>query len=678
MRERPIAFVDVNLVPMDSERVLRSQTVIVDNDRITAIGDAAKFRVPSNAHRIEAGGKYLMSGLADMHTHTWGEADLVLFLANGVTTIRNMWGSARQLAWRKRIANGLLLGPTIYTAGPLIDGKPPIWNSSKVVETREQAEEEVAREKKLGYDFVKVYNRLSLEAFQAIVAAAKKHGLPVAGHIPDAVGLEAALKAGQNSIEHLTGYISAVEADDSPVKGKPDRESRRRAIDFVDEAKIPRIIRSTIAANTWNCVTLIVTQKFVSAEVAKELLQDRRMKFVPPEWLASWDPSKDFRLKDLTQADFEKIRKADAMKAGLTLKLHKAGARILLGTDTPNPFVIPGFSIHEELQNLVGAGLSPYEAIRAGTRDAAEFLNAEDEFGTVEVGKRADLILLDANPLENVDNVSRRVGVMVRGKWYPEEELEGMLDRLVATYELGEERLAGLFQPFPVEAETLLSSRYQVKLTDTLLGEERFAVQKLRRGGFQITSQAVMNAPPRVNNFLMRVQLDENWTPTRLSFESKTSEGSSKVNMEQRQGRVTIRGNQPEGPEFQIERIESEGVLLGSSLLASYVPIIKRLYPLKVGEKASFRMLKLENEPELDFLEAALEVERKDDVERAEACGLSRSMRTYGFKDTRNNASYTGTILLDGDRLAVFEREEQMGLLHFESLASAQVWLSRN
>ncbi len=504
-----------------------------------------------------------------------------------------------------------------------------------------------------------------MEAFQAVVAAAKKHGLPVAGHIPDQVGLEAALKAGQNSIEHLTGYINAIEADDSPVKGRLDRESRRKAMDFIDEAKIPRVIASTVAADAWNCVTLVVTQKFVSAADAAKLLRDWRMKFVSPEWLASWDPSKDFRLKDLTQADFEKIRRADVMKARLTLKLHKAGARVLLGTDTPNPYVIPGFSIHEELQNLVSAGLTPYEAIRAGTRDSAEFLDALDEFGTIEIGKRADLILLGANPLENVDNVSRRIGVMVRGKWLPEEELEGMLDQLVATYEIREERLASLFQPFPAEAETLFSSRYQIKSTDTLLGEERLVVQKLRREEFQIVSQALINAPPHINNFRMRMELDENWTPTRLSFESETSEGNSKVNMEQKQGAVTIQGNLPEGPEFQIERIGTEDVLFGSPLLASYVPIIKRLQLLKVGEKASLRMLKLENELELDFLEVALEVERKDGVEKGEADGR-RPVRTYAFVDTRNNASYTGTLLLEEDRLAFFERVEQTGLLRYE------------
>src|SRR5213593_74960 len=136
--ERPVAFVDANVVPMDSERVLRGQTVLVDGDKIAAVGEAAEVRVPSNALRIDAKGKYLMPGLADMHTHTWGEADFFLFVANGVTTIRNMWGSARQLASRRKIANDSMLGPTIYTAGPLIDGKPPIWNTSKVVETREE------------------------------------------------------------------------------------------------------------------------------------------------------------------------------------------------------------------------------------------------------------------------------------------------------------------------------------------------------------------------------------------------------------------------------------------------------------------------------------------------------------------------------------------------------------
>jgi hypothetical protein len=165
-QKAPLAFVDVNIIPMDSERIISHQTVIIDNGRIVKIDDSSKIILPKNMVQIAGSGWYLMPGLADMHTHTWAIADLLLFLANGVTTIRNMWGSRRHLLWRKRIARGELLGPTIFTAGPIIDGNPPIWNTSKPVVTAQEAREEVAEEKKLGYDFVKVYNRLSLDAYE--------------------------------------------------------------------------------------------------------------------------------------------------------------------------------------------------------------------------------------------------------------------------------------------------------------------------------------------------------------------------------------------------------------------------------------------------------------------------------------------------------------------------------
>ncbi len=669
MRDKPVAFEDVNVVPMDKERVLRDQIVIVDKHRIAQMGERDKVKIPEDALRIDGSGKYLMPGLADMHTHTWGEADLLLFIANGVTTIRNMWGSHRQLAWRQRIANGEMLGPTIFTAGPLVDGSPPVWNSSKVVVTAEEAEKEISSEKDLGYDFVKVYTRLSLDAYQAILASAKKFGMPVAGHIPNAVGLERALEAGQNSIEHLTGYIEAIQADDSPVKNRFDPQSRWKIIDYADEGKIPRIVAATKAANAWNCVTLVVTQKFVAAEDAGRLVEDPRMRFVPPDYLASWDPSKDFRLKDMTALDFKRIRRADEMRARFTRELHKAGARILLGTDTPNPFVIPGFSIHEELQNLVKAGLSPYDAIKAGTKDAAEFLHGSDDFGTVEVGKRADLILLEANPLENVGNISHPRGVVVRGRWYSKEELIRMLDELIATYAITQERLDSLFEPLSSSGDGIdqLHSSYWIKSTDTLLGEERFALQRSQAGRILISSQALMSAPPRINSFLMRMELNDDWTPISLRFESHTSEGTTKAKTELTQGRLKVSRNHPQVLEFEIEKDEAEEILLGSPHIASFVPIIKRLRLLDIGQTLNLTMMKLETEPELDVVEVRLQLERKSDIEKQDKNGRTRSFRQYNMTETRSNASYTGSLLVDDmDRMTLLERAEQMGLTRFE------------
>src|SRR5262249_21711869 len=204
------AFTGVHVVPMDTERVLDDQNVLVRGDRIVAVGPAASTPIPPGATRIDAHGRWLMPGLVDMHVHFNDPGDASLFVANGVTTVRNMWGFPATLELRRECASGTRLGPTIYTAGPILDGRPPIWPGSTVIETADEAEKEIAAEKAAGCDFVKVYNRLSREAYAGILAAARKHGMRVVGHVPDAVGLDGVLAArGQESIEHLTGYLGA-------------------------------------------------------------------------------------------------------------------------------------------------------------------------------------------------------------------------------------------------------------------------------------------------------------------------------------------------------------------------------------------------------------------------------------------------------------------------------------
>jgi imidazolonepropionase-like amidohydrolase len=667
LQSQLIAFVGVDLVPMDKERVLRNQTVIVHQGKVVQIDDSTKVRVPQDAVSIDGRGKFLMPGLVDMHTHTWGEADFVLFIANGVTTIRNMWGSRRQLAWRERIAKGSLVGPIIYTAGPLIDGDPPIWNDSKVILTREEAEKEVALEKEMKYDFVKVYNNLSLEAYQAIVAAARKNGMRVVGHVPNAVGLDGVLRLKQDSIEHLQGYINAIQTDDSPVKGKFDLLSRGSAVDYVDEDKIPQAVAATVAANSWNCVTLIVYQKLVSAEDAKRLLADPRMRFVSPDWLASWDPTKDFRSKDMGPSDFDRIRKADVLRARLTRELHRAGARILLGTDTPNPFVIPGFSIHEELRNLVNAGLTPYEAIKAGTRSAAEFLGALDEFGTVEVGKRADLILVAANPLEDVGTIANPLGVMARGRWFSREELLRALNELAATYVVDEGRFDGHFHPFPHRGEDQLRSSYLFRSTDTLLGKERFVLQRFPQGGFLITSQLLVSAPPRIERFTIHLELSEAWVPASLSFEGETSEGTTSVSVKRIEGKMVMSGHRYDGSELEAIRDFAQGSILATRHVASYLPLVNRLQSLQVGQTLNLTLLRVVTDPELDFIDSRWQLERKSDGEVRGNDGGHGSVRVYGIKETQSNASYDETLSIDNlGRISLFEIVQQMGLTRHE------------
>lgn len=431
------AFVGVNVVPMDGERVARDQTVIVRGGRIAAVGPRGRVRVPKGATRVEGRGRYLMPGLADMHVHLEyfeSEAQLLLFLANGVTTVRNMDGRPGVLSWRKRVAEGALPGPTIFTAGPILEGKPPLRDDNKVVGTPAEAEAAVEEQKGAGYDFVKVYHTLGRETYEAVVGAAKRRGLTVVGHVPRSVGLRGALAAGQKSIEHLDGYADEIEADDSPVRHQRSWLKRYFAVK-TDDDKISGAVEATRRAGAWNVPTLVERRKSAlpPGEV-QALLKRPEMRYLPPEAAEFWTQSNERITGRMSPEDFGRLAEGERVRKRLVRLFHERGARLLVGTDTPNPFVIPGYSVHEELQNLVEAGLTPYQALKAATRDAAEFMGALDEAGTISVGKRADLILIEGNPLESVTNVTRRVGVMARGRWYTAQELQKQLDALAASY----------------------------------------------------------------------------------------------------------------------------------------------------------------------------------------------------------------------------------------------------
>jgi len=411
------AFVNVSVIPMDSKRVVPGQTVIVRGDRISEVGPIDTTEVPDGALRIDGRDKYLMPGLTDMHVHLRHPDMLTLFLGNGVTSIRNMWGIEWHLRIRDQIKKGELVGPTVYTAGPIIDGNPPVWPQSTVVKTPDEAAKVVSEHKQAGYDFIKIYNRLSSECYDAIIEAGAKNGMRVVGHVPSAVGLEHALAAGQYTIEHLRGYGNFLKLEDSQLWEK------------IDEVKVSHIAQTTREAGAWNCPTLVVNDKMMMSD--KDFEQELKrsyMKYIPASFKKMW-----IELGGKRSENSNRSLKVCNMKR-MVKALHDAGARILLGTDTPNPCVVPGFSLHEELQNLVDAGLTPYEAIRAGTSNAAECLGALSEFGTISAGLRADLILVEGNPLEDVGNTDRRVGVMLRGRWFPQSELQTMLDNLAIKY----------------------------------------------------------------------------------------------------------------------------------------------------------------------------------------------------------------------------------------------------
>jgi imidazolonepropionase-like amidohydrolase len=450
-QQTPVAIVDVTVVPMDSERLVEHQTVVVQDGRITAVGPSQSVRFPATAQQIDGRGKFLMPGLTDMHVHfvrqalpekpqtsslnaagrrsgipasaskdheIENRAYALMFAANGVTTVRNMWGSETIDALAKEIDSGSVIGPHIYSTGPITDGNPPVWESSRVVETPAQAEEAVRSDKQKGYVAIKVYSRLSKDGYTAIIAAARRQGLPVVGHVPASVGLEAAIAARQDSIEHLDSFLTLL---------APDGSLTTERLQHADLKKLPAIVQAIKAADVWICPTVVVYDLARTDPVGRE-----EASFVPPDVFVRY--GKMYPNHDI---DPRATPQGHAVLLAIVAALHSGGAHLLLGTDTMKAGTLPGYSLHSELENFAAAGMTPYEAIRAGTADAAKFLHRENEFGLVDKGLRADLILVDANPLADVKNVSKLAGVLAGGRWFSTAELNRQLVDLRTKYIVG-------------------------------------------------------------------------------------------------------------------------------------------------------------------------------------------------------------------------------------------------
>ncbi len=425
--QQVVAFKHVNLVPMDQKRVVEDQTVIVREGRIEAIGNSDQISIPDNAQVIEGQGQYLMPGLVDMHVHVESENDLLLFVANGVTSVRNMWGNTGkklqvglpdQLVLQQQISAGELLGPTIYTTGPVMEGEPAFHPLAEIFPSPEAAAQSVTWQKNQGYDFIKVYDHLSPAAYQAIIKTAEENDLPVVGHVPFAVGLDDVLAGGQITIEHMSGYID------------PDSVEW-----IIPENQLQEYAEMTRDAGVWNCVTLSEYPKSKETSAGFEQLQNQPgMIYVSPGTRMLSPFFYLMAAQSHTYPGEDYPQRIAALNRRMVAALHDAGAGILLGTDAAQAYHLPGFAVHEELALLVGAGLSPYEALAAGTRHAAEAMGKTEEFGTGAVGRRADLILVKANPLADVSHLQQRAGVMVRGRWFTEAQLQKMLSDLADSY----------------------------------------------------------------------------------------------------------------------------------------------------------------------------------------------------------------------------------------------------
>jgi imidazolonepropionase-like amidohydrolase len=369
-----IALVGVHVIPMDREIVLRDRTILVRDGMIVRMGPADQISVPVDAYRPDVRGLYVMPGLIDMHVHL-SRDDLPAYLAAGITTVRNMWGWSEIERIRKDMAAGVLEGPRVFSAGPAVDGDPPVRQGAAVITDPSLVHSLVQRQKAAGWEYIKVYQNLSRRVFSALASEATAAGLPLIGHVPTDVPFEQA-NAAMASIEHMEGYDKALTGARKPGFRSWLEVSSR------DAPVMAALARATVERETWNCPTLLVAARVLGKGLSPD----------------------------------ERHRAAKARRA-MVRALHDAGARLLAGTDGGVPLV-PAGVLAEELVELGRAGLSPYEALRAATVNAASFLGA-DGLGTLAEGMKADLVVLEADPLMDLTVVQHPAAVMIAGEWRP-------------------------------------------------------------------------------------------------------------------------------------------------------------------------------------------------------------------------------------------------------------------
>jgi imidazolonepropionase-like amidohydrolase len=434
----------VTVIDMTGAAPRPGMTVIVRDGRIEAV--SAEASVPEGARVVDARGKFLIPGLWDMHVHLWASPERLfpLFLANGVTGVRDMASPPEQIfKLREEAKSGL--GPRIVACGPQVDGPGQAPEHAIPVSNAEEARQAVRSLKSMGADCVKPHDRVPRDAYFALVEEARRAGLPVMGHVPSAVSLTEGSDAGQRSIEHLGGIFDACSSAaaeiqrmlSAPPPKDPSEFPQRIAVrgtlalDTYSPELCGRLFERFVRNGTWQVPTLATTygRTFIDDLSRRD---DPRLRYVPRDQREGWKPENDFfaRFRTSDYIAYQKRYWSEALK--LVGAMHRAGVPILAGTDFSLAYVYPGFSLHDELAFLVEAGLPPLEALKAATIGPARFLGLESTLGTIEAGKTADLVLLDADPLADIQNTRRISGVVVNGRWLGPEELKEMLEKVAA------------------------------------------------------------------------------------------------------------------------------------------------------------------------------------------------------------------------------------------------------
>ncbi|GAB3959861.1 amidohydrolase family protein [Spirosoma harenae] len=426
-RQRDIVFRSVNVIPMDRERVIENQTVIVKNGKIAAMGNEGSVKVPNGALIIDANGRYLTPGWAEIHAHVPPNDDiqamkevLTLYLANGITTIRGMLGHPKHLELRSKINSGEILGPHFYATGPSFSGQ--------TVKSAERGAEMVREQKAAGYDFLKLHPGLTKETFPAIAKTAHQVGIPFVGHVSFNVGIWMAIEAAYSSIDHLDGFVEAIVPRSDTLVERETGQFGAWIAYRADASQIPKLVKGLREKHIRVVPTQALAERWLSPLTWDAYANAPEFKYMRPQDITNWMNAKNSYTNNPNFSK-EHAEKLVQIRRKLIYECQKGGVDLLLGSDAPQVLNVPGFSIHHEMKYMVDAGLTPYETLRTGTVNVASYFNKPD-WGTIKTGNVSDLVLLSGNPLKDISQTRSIEGVMMGTNWLSKEYIQSELKKL--------------------------------------------------------------------------------------------------------------------------------------------------------------------------------------------------------------------------------------------------------
>lgn len=420
---------NTNIVDVRSGEIFENRHVVIDSGKIQNILESIQ-NTESFSNIIDGKGKYLMPGLAEMHAHIPPpstdpkriEETLFLYLSNGITTIRGMLGDPIHLELRKKAQNREILSPRIFTSSPSLNG-----NSVKTIE---EASEKVTTYQQAGYDFLKIHPGIQREVFNQVVKTANEVGIPFAGHVPVDVGIRHALESKYASIDHVDGFLEGLVPESENVDPTKNGFFGFAFTPLVDTSKIDELVELAKQNGVWVVSTQSLFERWFAPISADELLAQPEMKYMPASTLKNWKERKNQSTSANSGFNEAQWQKFDSIRKQLILALNHKGHGMLLGSDAPQLFNVPGFSIHHEMNGMLGAGMTPLEIIQSGTINPSTFFSMSDTFGEIKEGLDADMVLLEANPLENLKALQQISGVMVRGKWLSKVAIDQKLKEI--------------------------------------------------------------------------------------------------------------------------------------------------------------------------------------------------------------------------------------------------------